>query len=226
MTDDDYVENYREASPDGSKILINYSIDLGAFGYGQAGTAILNAADTTKDLRQYSLPNTLMHVRWIDNETISARYDILPSIRTGQKNDVKDLRVNGVIVKVLPYDYIDEGDHLEIEHRESSPNGQLELVAYRYLKDRSNLNFIHVSIIPVGGKLPKYGNYFIADMQSDYILYGTWDKDNQLDLYSNGQYADLIQYYLVHDRPKIEYQIIKDDNRFSSKNRWTEKSGL
>ena len=54
MTDQDYVENYREYSPDSSMLLINYSLDLGAFGYGQAGTAILKLSDTTKNLRDFS----------------------------------------------------------------------------------------------------------------------------------------------------------------------------
>jgi hypothetical protein len=226
ITDTDYVEEYREFSPDSSMLLISYSLDLGAFGYGQAGTAILKVSDTTKDLRQFSIPNTLTKIKWMDNKTISAQYDILPSIRTGQKNEIENLKVNDVTIKVSPFDYISRDYHLEIEHRETSPNGQWELVAYRYLKDRSNLNLIHISVIPVGGQIPKYGNYFIADMQSDYILYGTWNKDNQLDFYSNGQYADLIQYYFVHDKPKIKYQIITDDNKFGGKYRWTEKSGL
>ena len=45
MIDQDYVENYREFSPDSSMLLINYSLDLGAFGYGQSGTAILKLSD-------------------------------------------------------------------------------------------------------------------------------------------------------------------------------------
>jgi hypothetical protein len=65
MTDQDYLENYREFSPDSSMLLINYSLDLGAFGNGQAGTAILKPSDTIKNLRDFSLPNTLTRLRWI-----------------------------------------------------------------------------------------------------------------------------------------------------------------
>ena len=82
MTDQDYVENNREFSPDSSMLLINYSLDLGAFGYGQSGTAILKLSDTTKNLRDFSLPNTLTRIKWLDNQTISAQFDILPSLRT------------------------------------------------------------------------------------------------------------------------------------------------
>ena len=226
MTDQDYVENYREFSPDSSMLLINYSLDLGAFGYGQAGTAILKLSDTTKNLRDFCLPNTLTRLKWLDNQTISAQFDILPSLRTGEKIALTDKEINGVKIKVSSLDYIDKDDHLEIEHRELSPNGQFELVAYRYLKDRSNLNFIHISIIPVGGRIPKYGNYLIADMQSDYVLNGTWTDKNELKFYSNSQYADLIQYYLVKDREKINYEIVTDDKEYGSKYRWTKKSGI
>jgi hypothetical protein len=226
MTDQDYVENYREFSPDNSMLLINYSLDLGAFGYGQAGTAILKPSDTTKNLRDFSLPNTLTRLKWIDNQTISAQFDILPSLRSGEKITLTDKEINGVTIKVSALDYIDKEDHLEIEHREVSPNGRFELVAYRYLKDRSNLNFIHISVIPVGGQIPKYGNYLIADLQSDYVLNGTWTEKNELKFYSNSQYSDLIQYYLVKDRAKIEYKIVTDDKEYGSKYRWTKKSGI
>jgi hypothetical protein len=226
MTDQDYLENYREFSPDSSMLLINYSLDLGAFGYGQSGTAILKLSDTTKNLRDFSLPNTLTRLKWLDNQTISAQLDILPSLRTGEKITLTDKEINGVKIKVSALDYINKDDHLEIEHRELSPNGQFELVAYRYLKDRSNLNFIHISVIPVGGQIPKYGNYLIADMQSDYVLYGTWTEKNELKFYSNSQYSDLIQYYLVNDREKIKYEIVTDDKEYGSKYRWTKKSGI
>ena len=226
MTDQDYVENYREFSPDSSMLLINYSLDLGAFGYGQSGTAILKLSDTTKNLRNFSLPNTLTRLKWLDNQTISAQFDILPSLRSGEKITLTDQEINGVKIKVSALDYIDKDDHLEVEHRELAPNGQFELVAYRYLKDRSNLNFIHISIIPVGGQIPKYGNYLIADMQSDYVLNGTWTEKNELKFYSNSQYSDLIQYYLVKDRAKIDYKIVTDDKEYGSKYRWTKKSGI
>lgn len=221
MTDQDYVENYRELSPDSSTLLINYSLDLGVFGYGQGGTAILKLSDTTKNLRDFSLPNTLKRLKWLDHKTISAQFDILHSLRTGEKIALTDQEINGVKIKVSALDYIDKDDHLEVEHRELSPNGQFELVAYRYLKDRSNLNFIHISVIPAGGQIPKYGNYLIADRQSDYVFNGNWNKDNDLEFYTNSLNSDLVQYYLVNNRPKIKYKLITDDKKCGSTGRWT-----
>jgi hypothetical protein len=226
ITDKDLVENYREFSPDSCMVLINYSIDLGAFGYGQSGTAILKLSDTTKNLRDFSLPNTLTNVKWLDNKNISAKFDILPSLRKGEKITLKEKEINGVKIKVSALDYIENDNHLEIEHKETSPNGQFELIAYRYLKDRRNLNFIHISVIPFGEQIPKYGNYLIADMQSDYVFYGAWSKDNKLEFYTNSQYSDLVQYYLVESRSKIKYKLITDDNKYGSKYRWTEKSNM
>lgn len=223
MTDQDYVENYREFSPDSSMLLINYSLDLGAFGYEQSGTAILKLSDTAKNLRDFSLPNTLTRLKWLDNQTISAQFDMLPSLRTGEKITLTDEEINGVKINVSNLDYIDKDDHLEIEHRETSPDGQFELVAYRYSKDRSNLKFVHISVIPAGGQIPKYGNYLIADMQSDYVLNGTWTQKNELKFYSNSQYADLVQYYLVKDRVKINYHVVIDDKEYGSQYRWTKK---
>lgn len=226
MTDPDYVENNRQVSPNGSMLLINYSLDLGAFGYGQAGTAIFKLSDSTKNLRKFTIPNTLTSLKWIDNESVFAEFDILPSLRTGNKIEFKDIEVNGIKVKVSALDYIDKNDRQEIEHREVSPNGQFELIVYRYLKDRNNLNFIHISLIPVGEQIPKYGNYLIADMQSDYVFYGTWTKENKLEFYTNSQFSDLVQYYLVDSRPKVEYKLITDDKKYGDKYRWIEKNGI
>lgn len=226
MIDQDYVEGSREYSSDSSMLLVRYSIDLGAFGYGQAGTAVLHISDTTKNLRLFTLPNTLTRVTWLDNKTLAAKKDIIPSVRMGKVPEVEDTVINGIKVNVSELDYIEPEYHLEVEHRETSPNGEFDLIAYRYLKNRSNLNFIHVSVVPKGSKIPKYGNYFIADMMSDYILYGTWNKNNELLFYSNSQYSDMIQYFLVKDRPSINHRIVEDNERYSNKYRWTEKSGL
>jgi hypothetical protein len=223
-TDKDFVEFWRLQSPDSSTILLNYGIDQGAFGYGHAGTAVLKFGDTTHNLRQFTLANTLDRFKWLDNKAISAKFDIIPSIRSGEPSNLRDTVVNGIAIKVSSYDYIEPNAKQKIEHQETSPNGQYDLIAYRYINDEHNLNFIHVSVISTGGQIPKYGNYLIADMQSDYVLNGTWDKDNSLTFYSNNLYTDMVQYYLVHNRPDIKYKIINDDNTYSSKYRWTGQS--
>lgn len=225
ITDNDYVENYREYSPDSNMLLINYSIDIGAYGYAQIGTAILKLADTTKNLSQFSLPNTFTRVKWLDNKNISAQLDILPYLRSGEKIKLKDTVINDIKINVSALDYIfEKDDKPEVEHKEVSPNGQFELVAYRYSNEVSGFNIIHISIIPFGGQIPKYGNFLISDKLSDYILYGTWTKNNEIVFYTNSQYSDLIQYYLVKNKPKIKYKIIVDDKKYGQEYMWKEKS--
>lgn len=224
MSDKDFTEFDRQYSPDSSMLLLNYGIDQGAFGYGHAGTAVLKLSDTTKNLRLFTLPNSFNRVKWVDNKTVSAKYDTIPFVRSGEQTNSKDTEINGIKVIVSSYDYIEPTAQQIVEYRETSPNGKYELVAYRYMNDKHNLNFIHVSIIPAGGQIPKYGNYLIADMQSDYVLNGKWDKDNSLIFYSNNLYADMVQYYLVRNRPTIKYKVINDDKRYSSKYRWTGQS--
>ena len=223
-SDKDFVEFWRERSPDSSMLLLSYGIDQGALGTGNAGTAVLKLSDTTKNLRLFTLSNSFNRFQWLDNTTVSAKYDTIPFVRSGEPSNFKDTAVNGVEIKVSSYDYIEPNSNRIIEHQETSPSGQYELVAYRYVRDIHNLNFIHVSIIPRGQKIPKYGNYLIADMHSDYILNGKWDNNNSLIFYSNNLYADMIQYYLVHNRPAIKYKVVNDDKTFSSKYRWTGQS--
>lgn len=220
ITDKDYHENYREYSPNKKKILINYSIDIGAFGYGQCGTAILKPSDTLKNLKKFTIANNYIRLKWIDNKTISAKVDVLDKIRNAEKIELKSFKFNEVKILVNKLDYIENEHHLEIIKRETSPNGMYEMVAYRYLKNNQNISFIHISIIEKGGKIPKYGNYYIGDNVSDYILGGNWNKNNELNFYTNKQYSESIQYYFVKNRIKIKNHIIIDENKYSSKYRW------
>ncbi len=226
MTDKDFVENYRLYSPDSSMLLLNYSLDIGAFGYTIGFVAVLKKSELNKNLRDYTVSKQYINYQWLDNQTVSAQIDILPNLRSGENIDLEEENMNGIKIKVSAYDYIDEDDHLVVEHREISPNGQYELVAYRYMKDLQNVKFIHISIIPTGSKIPRHGNYLIADMYSDYVFYGDWNKDNTLQLYSNKQYADLVQYFFIENRPDIPYQLIVDDINYGDKYRWMEKSSL
>lgn len=220
LSDNDYYEFYREISPDKKMLLINYGIDLGAFGYGQCGTAILKESDSLKNLREFTIPNKYVQLKWINDKTISAKEDIIDKIRKGEKINFENFEFNKITIEVSKLDYIEKDYHLEIVKRETSPNGKYELVAYRYLKNNQNVNFIHISIIPKGGDIPKYGNYYIGDRVSDYILNGHWNERNELEFYSNQQYSDYIQNYFVKNKINIKYHIIIDENKYGSKYRW------
>ena len=88
-TDKDFTEFWRLTSPDSSMILLNYGINHGAFGYGHAGTAVLKLADTTKNLRQYTIAYNLDRFKWLDSKTVSAKFDIIPFLRCRCSNNHK-----------------------------------------------------------------------------------------------------------------------------------------
>ena len=221
-TDKDFVEFYREFSPDKTHILINYGIDLGATGYGHCGTAIMKLADTTKDLRTFTLSNSFTKLTWIDNNKISAKREIIPFLRSGKTMDLSTQKIDSVQIEVSGYDFIEPSYHMEIEHKETSPDGKTELLAYRYLENRNNLSLIHVSLINKGDTIPKYGNYLIGEPTSDYVLYGTWARDNKLIFYTNDIYKDMIDYCLVKNRPNVEYKLVANDTSYNNKYRWRE----
>ncbi len=219
MSDKDFVEHERQYSPDKSMLILTYSVDIGAFGYGNGGKAVLKPSDMSKNLKEFDLPPKLIQVKWINNKTISAGIDIIPSIRSGEKIEISDTEVNGIKIRVSAVDFIQETSHLQIEYRETSPDGRYELVAYRYYFE-SDMSFIHVSVIKKGESIPKYGNFFIGDIQSDRILGGTWTKDNTLLFYTNSIDAHYVQYFFVHNKPNIRFEVVQDDGRYGSKYRW------
>ncbi len=222
-TDKDFVEFYREYSPDKTHILINYGLDLGATGYGHAGTAILRLEDTLKDFRPFSISNSYVKVKWLDNQRISAMREIVPFLRSGETVDLMAQKINNIDIEVSGYDFIESNYHMDIEHRESSPNDKMELIAYRYLENRSNLNFIHISVINKGDSIPKYGNYLIGEPSSDYVFFGEWTSDNKLIFYTNEIYKDMIHYCLVKNRPQISYKLVTNDTNYTNQYRWINK---
>jgi len=220
MTDEDFVENYRELSPDKSMILINYRLELGGFGDGAAKTAVLKTADTTRDLTPFSLPVELINTKWIGNNEVSAQVDIVPLLRAGEEIEMYNTEINNALIQVSAFDHIKKEDHIYIISRKMSPDRKLELVAYKYGKNRREVGLLHVSVILASGKIPKYGNYFIGTETSDYIFSADWDKTNTIIFYSNQHDAGNIQYYLVHSREDIPYRIVKNDQKFGKSYRW------
>lgn len=210
LSDRDFVENSRLFSPDSSMVALDYSIDLGAFGSGRRGTAIFKSSDIHLDLSQFTLSQEYLDVKWVNDKTVSARIDIIPNLRAGKKTEIRDTQINGVYVKVFPYDSTEPNDTLNIINSRISPNGKYELVCYRY-SGLDRLGFLNVSVIKKGDKLPRYGNYFISDGSADYILKARWNRKSELLLYSNSSYAQMVEGFLVTNRPDINYYIITAD---------------
>jgi hypothetical protein len=219
IKDKDFHEFTRVYSPNHQKLLLNYGSDKGAFSYAVRGTAILNIRDTAKNIVKFTLPNTVTNYKWIGNDTVNAQFDIIPSIRDGKNAAVKDTVINGVYVRIAENDYIGNNARQTILFKETSPNGKYEMVVYRYVNDEGP-NLLHLSVIPAKATLPKYGNYFIANAQADYIYYARWNKANKLIFFTDDVGKDLVYYGLIKDRPPVEYQIVSDDDRYNKIKVW------
>jgi len=221
VTDSDFVEFSKSYSPDSSMVLIHYGIDLGAFGTGTAGTAIIKCIDSTKNLVPSTINGTFTDVKWINNKSATANYDIIPDLRAGAPSKIVNKEINGVKILIKPYDHIGADYKLKIEHLETSPDGKNQLVAYRYSNGKE-LTPIHISIVPKNSKIPRYGNFYIGEQTSDCILYGIWDKQNELLFFSNKRDSDMVNYYVIKNHPAIRYQIIVNEKKYGNKYLWTE----
>lgn len=209
VSDQDFVENSRLFSPDSSMIALDYSIDLGAFGTGRRGTVIIRSSDIHKDLSKFTLPLEYIDVKWVNNKTVTAGVDVISDFRIGKMTEIRDTAINGVYVKVLPFDQTDPNDTLEIISKRTSPDGKCDLVCFRY-NGSDHRGLLHISIIKKGDKLSKLGNYFISDGSADYILKARWNRNGELLLYTNLKYAQMSEYFLVANRPDVDYHIVTD----------------
>ena len=219
LVDKDFHEFNRVYSPNHQKLVLNYGSDKGAFSYAVRGTAILNNKDTSKNLVKYTLPNNITNFKWVGNDSLSAQFDIIPSIRDGKNVSVHDAVVNGVYVNIERNDYIGKNSKRIILYKETSPDGKYDMIVYRY-KNEDGPSLLHLSVIPAKGSIPHYGNYFIANAQADYIYYARWNKANKLIFFTDDVGKDLIYYGLIKNRPAIEYQIVSDDDKYSKVKVW------
>jgi hypothetical protein len=221
ISDADYVEYDRELSPDSTKFLLSYAVNIGALGFAMTEYSLLKLSDTLKNIRDYKIQSNLKELEWVNNDTITGIKDMIPQIRKGNFNtDVIIQQINNVTILGIPFDHIEADYSMHIEYRQTSPNGKNELIAYRYCKDRKSLNFIHISVIENGTEIPKYGNYFIGTIHSDYILGGHWNKENNLDFYHNEYGSYDIEKCFVKNKPDIKYNLIQNHTLFEHKNRW------
>jgi hypothetical protein len=221
ITDKDFVEITRKYSPNKENLILEYHYDIGALGYSRRQIAILKESNLDKNLLEFNLPANKKYrkIKWINDNEIEAEVDIMNNHRQGRISSIEEFKVKDIRVKTKLFDIPIEGK-LAIEARKLSPNEELELVAYRYLT-KGNLNFIHISVIKKGEKLPKIGNYFIGNIMSDYILNANWASNNEIEIVTNSLFEEDLKYFFVKNRPQIKYSIKVDNTTYKSKYRWT-----
>ena len=228
ITDKNYYEIKRQYSPDSTKLLLTFGADQGATGQGEVGTAILHLSDTSINIKPFTIPwHEYQACKWLGNDTVLVYMDYLKRMRLGAWARIyyDTSSFNGIQIKYEYKDIIDSSYSIDTLFNQVSPNNEYRAVAYRYINNVTNENFLNISVIDPTWTLPKYGNYFISDIRNDYIYGGEWSKSNKLILYTNSTSKNIITNYLVQHRSNVSLRIIADDNRFGTSFRWAKKNG-
>ncbi len=224
VSDKDFIEISREYSPNKEKVILVYNYDTGAFGYSRAFTAILDANNLENNLLPNNLPDKYYNAKWLDNNTVETEINIISDLREGLSIDYKKVQIENVTVIPKLVDTTEDG-RLKIEDRIESPDGKLELIAYRYAFNNERA-LLQISIIGKGTELPRIGNYFIGTDSSDYVFNAEWKTDNEIQFETNSQYGNDAKYYFVKNRPPIKYTLNIDDNKYKSKYVWKKEAGI
>jgi len=212
LSDGNIIINKKVPSPDGSKVLIGYSYDLGALGYGMERDAVIPAKRMRNNLKPFVLQNRYAPIGWEKDGSLTVAVDYVECIRAGQdcsrtQDSFYDTRIN-----IQSKDETAAKD-TEVEADLLSPNRKRRLVAYRY-PDGPNLGRIHVSIIGSDEPIPRYGNFYIASMAGDGLLGARWESDSSIVFFTTTSQKYPLQ-YPESFRPNalnIRYRIEIDDS--------------
>lgn len=202
LKSDSMIVSNRFYSKDSTNLVVKYCVDQGAYGLKCNLYSVIKN-DTKKPLKSNLSEGLLQFlgdsIVWKEN-VLYLYEDYLPFVRSGMIKEELDTVINGVVVK-----YLDSNEYMnppQIEKDLSYEGNNVKLVKYRYHGDP----FIHYSVIPVNGDLPKYGNVLIADsLYEKCIISYYWKEDklcfilqggskcfNRKDYYFNTKREDLI----------------------------------
>ena len=207
-----YTEISRVYSPDGSKYLLTYRYEQGAFdGSRTSFLTILNSADKFDPNASFSYSSLdFDKIYWSGNDTVIIDEKFTQFI----SNDISNLRdtiLNGIVIKVKQIDPIDSSFKRKIFYRETSPNGKYDLIVYKYVKPVNGNYFLNISIVNKGDSIPKFGNFYITKNDFDCFTDIRWDNTNMLDIkvYESCYYS--FEDYLIKDKPNIKYKVQIND---------------
>lgn len=206
LGDPEIVVERKLVSPDGSRIVISYSRDIGGLGYGVGGSALLPADSTDRDMRRTLLPELYRPQRWERDGSLTVTIDYLFCLEQHLQCQGGHRILFNTPVNVVLDDGIGERTAV-VEERLTSPDGQLDLVAYRYPKD-GNLNPIHVSIVRAGAPFPKYGNFFIGHVSGDGLLGGHWSGARHITFFTNVLQEDFSTYGFIDNPWGVRHSVV------------------
>lgn len=196
-------------SPDSSAFIIKYSFDHGALGACCNSTSVLRESDSLCKISTFNLPANFENFRWESNDVISAEIQMLSSLQKRTIEESKIEFVNGFKLKKTCFNKIDSDDVRKEIQRLKNASKTYELVAYEY-KSRPLLqdSVIHLSVIPKGSKIPRYGNFYIIKDK----LYGQIKGIEWVD--------DVTIKIIINDSPltyrQIEYYKIDEPYKYAS----------
>ena len=131
-----FTEISRTYSPDSSNFLLNYQYVQGAWDGGRSSSyTILNSFDSVKPINiKYSISTyDFDKIYWKGNDTVLVEDKYTEYISQG-KSPLSDTVFKGVAVKIIHRDPIDTSFTKKIFYRETSPNGEHDLVVYKSVK--------------------------------------------------------------------------------------------
>ena len=183
LTIKDVVITRRLFSPDSTYVALTYYRDNGAMGESPSMTSILKVKDTTGELNKNRLPcfnlsfySCYYPDHWLNNRTLQVYLNERPFVKEGIPFDSTSITVNGIVCKVVPFDYSYRSSPL-IEYISFSNDRKKVLVAYRYGGDHN------ISVINFADKLPRIGNVFTnTEISFNPIQYARWNG-NGIDMF-------------------------------------------
>lgn len=219
LSDNDVIVTERYFSPDSSKAIYTYHLDIGALGFSRSWNALLDASDTLGVLNKNLIPDLpdpinskYYPVGWIDKNIFLLEVKPRPFIKENIPIDTTSFYLDGTEFKVQ-VEKLSALPH--IEHYALSPNGKKLLVAYRY----SGVSKLEISIIERNATLPKFGNiYTNYEYSENPILFGRWITNNsiQLDLNANSYTLDFFRLNKNLNGIDIEINKIDYQRKYSS----------
>jgi hypothetical protein len=208
-----FTEFSRTYSPDSSKFLLNYAFAQGAWDGGRSSLiTILNCSDSVQPANvEYSFSTyDFDKIYWKGNDTVLIEDKYTEYISQGI-SPLKDTAFHGVTVKIIHRDPIDTSFTRKIFYRDTSPNGQYDLIVYKYVKPVNGNYFLNISVINKGDSIPKFGNFYISRWDFDCFTDIRWDKASLLDCNVSSSCYYSFADYLVKSRPDIKYKVQIND---------------
>lgn len=209
-----FTEKSRIYSEDSTKFILKYEFAQGAWDGGRTYlVTILNSKDSIDEstIKYLYRSFDFDDIYWKTNDTVIIEEKFTKYLKDGQSK-LKESQLNDVYIKPIIIDPIDTSFRRKIFYQETSPEGKYKLIVYKYIKPELGNYFLNISIINKEDTIPKFGNFYVTQMDYDFICDIRWQKEKDiLDIKIPDVYKQIFKSYLIKNRPNIEYRLIIDE---------------